>query len=128
MNLQTAGMVLQITTVLYFISMAGYLLFLFNQKPIHQKTAFFLISTAIVFHFISMAIYTIATLHVPIQNLPQSLSLAAFSLGCMFLFFQYKFDLKIPSEKNSKITLEIQAKIVKRVTKIKPEFIKELQK
>ncbi|MCD4674651.1 MAG: cytochrome c biogenesis protein CcsA [Desulfobacula sp.] len=75
--------------------MAGYLLFLFNQKPIHQKTAFFLISTAIVFHFISMAIYTIATLHVPIQNLPQSLSLAAFSLGCMFLFFQYKFDLKI---------------------------------
>ena len=95
MNLQTAGMVLQITTVLYFISMAGYLLFLFNQKPIHQKTAFFLISTAIVFHFISMAIYTIATLHVPIQNLSQSLSLAAFSLGCMFLFFQYKFDLKI---------------------------------
>ena len=95
MSLQTADIVLQITTVLYFISMTGYLLFLFNQKPGYQKTAFYLITTAIVFHFISMLIYTTATRHVPIQNLPQSLSIAAFALGCMFLFFLYKFDLKI---------------------------------
>ena len=95
MNFQTAGMVLQLTTVLYFISMTGYLLFLFNQKSNYQKAAFYLISTAIVFHFISMMIYTIASGHAPIQNLPQSLSLAAFALGSMFLFFQYKFNLKI---------------------------------
>ncbi|MBU8909678.1 MAG: cytochrome c biogenesis protein CcsA [Desulfobacterales bacterium] len=75
--------------------MTGYLLFLFNQKPIYQKTAFYLITTAIVFHFVSMIIYTIATRHVPIQNLSQSLSASAFAIGCMFLFFQYKFDLKI---------------------------------
>jgi len=37
----------------------------------------------------------------------------------------YKFEIKIPSEEKSRITLELQAKIVKRVTKIKPEFIKE---
>ncbi len=95
MNLQTAGMVLQLSTVLYFISMTGYLLFLFNQKSRYQKTAFYLISTAIVFHLISIIIYTIATGHAPIQNLPQSLSLAAFALGSMFLFSQYKFNLKI---------------------------------
>ncbi len=95
MNLQTAGMVLQLSTVLYFISMTGYLLFLFNQKSRYQKTAFYLISTAIVFHLISIMIYTIATGHAPIQNLPQSLSLAAFALGSMFLFSQYKFNLKI---------------------------------
>ena len=95
MNLQAADLVLQITTILYFISMAGYLLFLFNQKSIYQRTAFYMITTAIAFHFISMMIYTIATKHAPIQNLPQSLSLAAFFLGSMFLFFQYKFDLKI---------------------------------
>ncbi|WP_299977619.1 cytochrome c biogenesis protein CcsA [Desulfobacula sp.] len=95
MSLQTADMVLQLTTVLYFISMAGYLLFLFKQKSMYQKTAFRLITTAIVFHFISMMIYTIATRHAPIQNLSQSLSAAALALGCMFLFFQYKFDLKI---------------------------------
>lgn len=95
MNLQTAGMVLQLTTMLYFMSMAGYLMFLFNQKSIVQKIAFYLISTAIVSHFISMMIYTIASGHAPIQNLSQSLSLAAFALGVMFLFFQYKVNLKI---------------------------------
>jgi cytochrome c-type biogenesis protein CcsB len=95
MSLQTAYMALQVTTVLYFISMAGYILFLFNQKKVYQKTAFCLISTAIALHFISMMIYTIVTGYVPIQNLSHSLSLAAFFLGIMFLFFQYKFDFKI---------------------------------
>lgn len=95
MSLQTANILLQITTVLYFISMAGYGLFLFNQKKAYQKTAFRFILTAVVLHFISMGIYTIATRQVPILNLSQILSVAAFSLGCMFLFFQYKFDLKI---------------------------------
>jgi hypothetical protein len=37
----------------------------------------------------------------------------------------YKFEMKIPTEVKSRITFELQAKIVKRVTKIKPEFIKE---
>ncbi len=95
MNLQTADMVLQISTMLYFTSMAGYFLFLFNQKKVWQKTSLYVISTAIVLHFISMVIYTITIRQIPIQNLSQSLSIAAFFLGCMFLFFQYKFDLKI---------------------------------
>jgi cytochrome c-type biogenesis protein CcsB len=95
MNLQTANIMLQITTILYLISMAGYGLFLFNQKKGYQRTSFRIISIAIVCHFISMVIYTMATRHAPIQNLSQSLSAAAFALGCMFLFFQYKFDLKI---------------------------------
>lgn len=95
MNLQTADMVVQISTMLYFTSMAGYFLFLFNQKPVWQKTSLYVISTAIVLHFISMVIYTITIRQIPIQNLSQSLSVAAFFLGCMFLFFQYKFDLRI---------------------------------
>lgn len=95
MNLQTAGIVLQIASALYFISMTGYVLFLFNQKKIYQKTAFMLIASAIVLHFISMMVYITASGHVPLQNLSQSLSAAAFALGCMFLFFQIRFDLKI---------------------------------
>ncbi|WP_457553069.1 cytochrome c biogenesis protein CcsA [Desulfobacula sp.] len=95
MNFQTADMVLQITTLLYFTSMIGYLLFLFNQKSMYQKISFYLITAAITLHFISMVIYTIVTNLVPIQNLSQCLSLAAFFLGGMFLFFQYRFELKI---------------------------------
>lgn len=95
MNLQAAGIVLQIASALYFISMTGYVLFLFNQKKIYQKTAFKLIASAIVLHFISIILYFTASGHVPLQNLSQSLSAAAFALGCMFLFFQIRFDLKI---------------------------------
>jgi len=95
MTFQAANMMLQITTMLYFISMAGYLLYLFNQKIIYQKTGFYLIFAAVGFHFISLFIYTVSKGFVPIQNLSQSLSVAAFTLGCMFLFFQYRFDLKI---------------------------------
>ena len=95
MNLQTADIILKITTMLYFTSMAGYLLFLFKQKSIYQRTAFYLITTAVAFHLVSMIIYTMSTRSVPIQNLSQSLSVAAFFLGSMFLFFQYRFDLKI---------------------------------
>jgi hypothetical protein len=37
----------------------------------------------------------------------------------------YKFKISIPSESKTKITLELQAKIVKRVTKIKPEYLEK---
>ncbi|MFH2060579.1 MAG: cytochrome c biogenesis protein CcsA [Pseudomonadota bacterium] len=95
MNLQTADMVSQLSTVLYFSGMAGYLLFLFKQKDVYQKAAFSLTCAAVVCHFISMIIYTTSARHLPIQNLSQSLSIAAFFVGCMFVFFQARFDLKI---------------------------------
>lgn len=40
----------------------------------------------------------------------------------------YKFKINIPSEETRRISLKLQAKIVKRVTKIKPEFIKKQKK
>ncbi len=40
----------------------------------------------------------------------------------------YKYNIKIPSEEKSRISLELQAKIVSRVTKIKPEFIEKEKK
>lgn len=95
MNLHAAQMVLQITAVFYFTSMIGYLLFLFNQKQGYQKAGLYLMSTAVLSHFVSIVIYTMAARQVPLQNLSQNLSAAAFFLGGMFLFFQYKFDLKI---------------------------------
>jgi hypothetical protein len=39
----------------------------------------------------------------------------------------YKYKIEIAGESNTKITLEVQAKIVTRVTKIKPEYIKKLK-
>ena len=95
MSGQIADMLLQITFALYFLSMAGYAGFLFTQKRGYQKAALGLIVSGVLVHFISMAVYTFSNRYVPIQNLSQSLSVSAFALGCMFLFFQYKSDLKI---------------------------------
>jgi hypothetical protein len=36
----------------------------------------------------------------------------------------YKYSIKIPSELKSSILLELKAKIVTRITKIRPEFLK----
>jgi len=36
----------------------------------------------------------------------------------------YKYKIKIPSEQKSSVVLDLQAKIVKRVTRIKPNYIK----
>ena len=92
---QTADMILQLSTILYFSGMAGYLFFLFKQKDSYQKIAFGLTSVAVGCHFISILAHTIAIGHLPIQNLSQSLSVAALFLGVMFIFFQFRFDLKI---------------------------------
>lgn len=95
MSVQTADLLLQITTVIYFLSMAGYAGFLVSRKNVYQKSGLYLISSGVFLHFMSMAVYTLATRHIPIQNLSQSLSVSAFALGCMFLFVQVKSDLKV---------------------------------
>lgn len=95
MNLQTADIVLQLATVFYFSAMGGYIFFLFKQKESYQKIAFSLTCLAVACHLVSMVLYTISTAHLPIQNLSQTLSLAALFLGSMFVFFQIRFDLKI---------------------------------
>lgn len=41
---------------------------------------------------------------------------------------EYKYKINIGPESSSKISLELQAKIVSRVTKIKPEFLKPKEK
>lgn len=95
MGLQSAFIMLQISTLLYFFSMAGYLFFLFNQQDRTQKISFYLVSAAVMVHFFSVVATGIITRGLPIHNLVQSLSMAALALGSMFLYFQYRFNLKI---------------------------------
>ena len=46
------------------------------------------------------------------------------SLLSTLLNLQAKLKINIPPEGNSKVSLEFEAKIVTRITKIKPEFLK----
>jgi len=95
MGYQSANIMLQVSCLLYFFSMAGYLFFLFNQKEKTQKRSFYLLASAVLVHLAGVVVAGIATRGLPIHNLVQSLSMAALAFGCMFLYFQYKFNLKI---------------------------------
>ena len=90
-----SSILLQISTLLYFFSMAGYVFFLFDQKDKLQKISFGLVLAAVGTHFFSILGTGIAAGELPIQNMAQSLSLSALAFGCMFLYFQQKFNLKI---------------------------------
>lgn len=95
MNPALPHILLQIAAALYFLSMAGYGLFLFNQRASFQKMGFGLIAGAVLAHMVSIAVYIFDTGHAPVQNLSQNLSLAAWVLGGMFLYFHLRFKLKI---------------------------------
>lgn len=89
------NILLQGSAVLYFISMAGYLCYLFHQKDRIQKLSFSLAALAVAGHLISMILTGIAMKGMPIHNLTQTLSMAALAVGGMFLYFQYRLNLKI---------------------------------
>jgi len=89
------NILLQGAAVLYFISMAGYLCYLFYQKDRIQQVAFGLTAFAVVLHLVSVILAGVAMGGVPIHNLVQSLSMAALAVGGMFLYFQYRLNLKI---------------------------------
>ncbi len=93
MNL--AHILLQGSAVLYFISMAGYLCYLFHQKDRIQQVSFGLAATAVGGHLISVILTGIGMNGMPIHNLVQSFSMAALAVGGMFLYFQVRLNLKI---------------------------------
>ncbi|MCG8685503.1 MAG: cytochrome c biogenesis protein [Desulfobacterales bacterium] len=93
MNL--SNILLQCSAVLYFISMAGYFCYLFHQKDRIQKIAFGTVVAAVGIHLVSVIIESSIIRGLPIHNLVQSLSMAALALGGMFIYVQYRFNLKI---------------------------------
>lgn len=95
MNPIIPDILLHLAAACYFLSMASYGLFLFNQKEGFQKTGFILMICAVVVHFLSLGAHTYLTGHAPVQNMAQNLSLAALVMGGMFLFFYIRFKLKI---------------------------------
>lgn len=90
-----SNMLLQGAALLYFISMAGYICYLFHQKDRIQKTAFALVAAAVAVHLVSVTLAGVATKTLPIHNMVQSLSMAALAFGGMFIYVQYRFNLKI---------------------------------
>lgn len=90
-----SNILLQSAALLYFTSMAGYLCYLFHQKDRIQKVSFGIVAVAVAVHLVSVILAGIDIKGMPIHNLVQSLSMAALALGGMFVYVQYRFNLKI---------------------------------
>lgn len=95
MELHQVASMLQLAFIVYVISLTGYLCYLFNQKDRIQKIAFYLLGAGLLAHMAALVTHGIFLGGLPIHNLVQSLSLAGFAFGCMFLYVQYKFNLKV---------------------------------
>ncbi|NNK84924.1 MAG: cytochrome c biogenesis protein CcsA, partial [Desulfobacterales bacterium] len=81
--------------LLYMLSTAGYLTYLFLQKDYLQKTGFFILLAGFLFHTAIIVFRFISTGHFPAQNLQETLMVAGWAIAAVFLIIQYKFNLKI---------------------------------
>ncbi len=95
MGFNTNTIFLHLALILYGTSMAGYLIYLFQQKEMVQKAAVALLGLGVVSHLVHTVGLGMDMGTLPVRNLSQSLSVSALAFGGMFLFFQFRFRLKI---------------------------------
>ncbi len=81
--------------LLYTASAAGYIVYLFQQKENRQKAAFILLSLGVGVHFIGMALQVVNTGNLPVHNMRQTLSVAAFAIAGTFIVIRRVYKLKI---------------------------------
>ncbi len=84
-----------ITIVLYMLSTAAYLAYLFIQKNYLHETGCCLLAVGFFCHSAIIAYGFAKSGTFPVQNLHETLSLAGWAIAGAFLAFQYKFNLRI---------------------------------
>ncbi|MCU0599150.1 MAG: c-type cytochrome biogenesis protein CcsB [Desulfobacterales bacterium] len=81
--------------VLYLTSSIGYLAFLFSQKESFHRISYGLLLAGFLAHTGLIAYKMIILESIPVHNLHQTLSFAAWALAGVYLFLKYKFRLNI---------------------------------
>ncbi len=84
-----------ITVVLYMLSTAGYLAYLFFQKNYLHEAGCCLLAVGFCCHSAIIAYGFAKAGTFPVHNLHETLSLAGWALSGAFLAFQYQFNLRI---------------------------------
>ncbi|HIJ57906.1 MAG TPA: c-type cytochrome biogenesis protein CcsB, partial [Deltaproteobacteria bacterium] len=84
-----------IPACLYILSTAGYIAYLLFQKERLQKIGYGVLFAGFVIHSISIGYRFIQSGHLPVQNLHQTLSIGGWAIAGMFLFFKYRFNLRV---------------------------------
>ncbi len=87
--------ILSVSALFYLASTAMYFIYLFFQKNRAQKAAFYLICSGFILHFSAICIMAYKMGNIPAENMRQTLLIADLALAGIFIFFQYKLNLKI---------------------------------
>lgn len=77
------------------LSSAAYFAYLFIQKDYLHKIGYWLIAVGFVCHSVVVYYEFLKMGVVPVHNLHAIFSMAAWAVVCVFIVFQYKFNLKI---------------------------------
>ena len=84
-----------LTILAYMLSTASYFAYLFLQKNNLQRIGHFILAVGILFHTMTIILGFIKSGHLPVSNLRETLSFAAWAVAVVFLVIQYKYNLKI---------------------------------
>ncbi|MGD8286509.1 MAG: c-type cytochrome biogenesis protein CcsB [Desulfobacterales bacterium] len=84
-----------LTILLYLTSAAGYLAFLYLQKKLLHRFGYFLLLAGFMCHTATIIYAFVSSGHMPVSNMHETLSLAAWTIAGMFLVTQYKFNIRI---------------------------------
>lgn len=79
----------------YLLSTAGYLAFLFLQKPFMQKTASFILFAGFFLHTVFLVVLTIKSGSVPVNNLHETLAVTGWAMAGVFFVFHLYYKVKI---------------------------------
>ena len=84
-----------LTILFYMFSSAAYCAFLFLQKNFLQRSGYIILTAGFLCHTATLISGIAGSGHLPVGNLHETLSLAAWAIAAVFLLIQFKFKLKI---------------------------------
>jgi len=77
------------------LSTTGYLLYLFIQKNYLHQTGRYLLITGFLWHSVIILSWFFQSGTIPVYNLRETVTIAGWAIAGVFIFVQYKFNLKI---------------------------------
>ena len=87
--------IINITIFFYMLSTTGYIAYLFVQKDLLQRMAFYVLLAGFLSHSALIFYDFSQSGSFPIHNLSETLSVAGWAVACVFLILKYKFNIKI---------------------------------
>ena len=84
-----------LTILAYMLTTAAYFAYLFLQKNDLQRIGYFILMAGALFHTATIITGFSKSGHLPVSDLRETLSLAAWAIAGVFLVIQHKYNLKI---------------------------------